>query len=188
MQHMYTSKQSAAIYGVSSETIRTWSEEFTEYLGPTANPGRGRSRSFSQNDMEVLSLIAEMKQQNYTYSDIHVALKSGERGNPPDVDPKEVQQLITTEGERRMMLQIENLQRELTKAYQERDRALQQAQRTQELEIENARLQERLDALSEQLEESKSKVDDMDQLREQLGELRGELRAVMRQMGQGDSA
>jgi DNA-binding transcriptional MerR regulator len=187
MQHMYTAKQSAAIYGVSSETIRTWSEEFSDYLGPTANPGRGRGRSFAQSDMEVFSLISEMKQQNYTYADIHVALKSGERGTPPDIDPKEVQQLITTEGERRMMLQIENLQRELTKAYQERDKALQQAQRTQELEIENARLQERLDAVSQQLEDAKSKMDDMDELREHVGELRGELKAVMRQMGQGDT-
>ena len=81
---MYSSTHVATIFHVSTETIRNWSDEFSRYLSFMANPGKGRTRTFNDDDMTVLSLIAEMKRKGSTFEEIHVALGQGQRGDSPD--------------------------------------------------------------------------------------------------------
>lgn len=173
---MYDTKQAGAIFGRNGETVRTWSEEFKSYLSPTATPGKGRKRIFNGDDMSVFSLVAELKDHGYTYAQIHENLQRGERGVTPDIEPREVDALITTDTERRLMLQVENFQKELTRAYQERDSALKKAEYAHELEIKVASLEKEVEMLRSQAPSSA----DIAKLYETIGELRGEIKFLRR--------
>lgn len=63
------------------ETIRRWSIEFAAYLSSTANSqGRNKS-SYTDADMERLDLIHRMYEKGNSTEDIHLALKSGQKGH-----------------------------------------------------------------------------------------------------------
>ena len=143
---MYSSTHVATIFHVSTETIRNWSDEFSRYLSFMANPGKGRTRTFSDDDMTVLSLIAEMKGKGSTFEEIHVALGQGQRGDLPDLEVDEVKAIISGDQERRLNLEIEYLKRSLQDAAaraQDRDR----------LNEENIRLKVQLEATHERVEQ-----------------------------------
>jgi DNA-binding transcriptional MerR regulator len=80
---MFTSGTISKLLKVSRETIRAWSVEFHEYLSPGATPGNGRQRIFSESDLRVLSLIAIEKGRGALFADIHLALRNGQRAEPP---------------------------------------------------------------------------------------------------------
>lgn len=141
---MYTSTHAATLFHVSNETIRNWSEEFSRYLSFLANPGKGRTRSFSEEDMQVLSLIAEMKGKGSTFEEIHIALGKGQRGDAPDLPVEEVKAIITGEQERRLSLEIEYLKRTLQDA-------LVRAQDGERVKEENIRLKTQLEAAQERV-------------------------------------
>src|SRR5688500_1487283 len=62
------------------ETIRRWTIEFASYLSSDANSqGRNKSR-YSDDDMARLSLIRDMYDKGASVSEIHFALKSGQKG------------------------------------------------------------------------------------------------------------
>lgn len=82
----YSSKDLAQRFGVTNETIRSWSIEFKAYLSSGANPGDNRHRRFTFEDLEVLTLVAEMRASHHTFEDIHASLATGERGVPA-IDP-----------------------------------------------------------------------------------------------------
>lgn len=73
----------ARLFRVSGQTVRQWSIEFAEHLSPTANPGRNRTRSYTEDDLAVFALIADMKARGRVYHDIHTALSIGQRGELP---------------------------------------------------------------------------------------------------------
>jgi DNA-binding transcriptional MerR regulator len=63
------------------ETIRRWTLEFASYLSPDANSqGRNKSR-YSDNDMALLSLIHDMYDRGASVDEIHLALKTGQKGD-----------------------------------------------------------------------------------------------------------
>jgi len=107
----YTTQQASEIFGVSRPTITAWAKEFSDYLGALTNPGQGAHRKFSQDDLGVLALIAEMKSIGMTNDSIHASLKSGERR---EVDNNKVMAIITTGSPAgaRMLDQIVSLQGE----------------------------------------------------------------------------
>lgn len=84
----YSTAQVAAMFEVSAQTIRRWTEEFRPHLLPGATPEQGRTRMFADKDMQVFALVAVLKAEGKQYEDIHAALGAGERGS--------VQQLLTT--------------------------------------------------------------------------------------------
>lgn len=81
---MYTVKQLSQLYSVAIETIRKQSIEFRDFLSPTANPGDSRTRLYVDSDLEIFSLIVDMKSKGRLYADIKAALANGQRGTPPD--------------------------------------------------------------------------------------------------------
>lgn len=84
MKNKYNPADVMKLFKISSETVRTWSDEFARHMSPLANPGNRRHRSYSYADMEVLSLVAAMKANNMTFADVHISLDSGQRGVVPD--------------------------------------------------------------------------------------------------------
>lgn len=162
----YSNRQTAALFGVSLETIRNWAYEFSQYLSPTANPGKGKHRMYSQDDLDVFALANELKKQGMTYADIHVALQNGQRGYPPNLAPDEVQAIVVNEQERRLSTEIEVLQRTVVQLKRELDEAEAKVKRADEIWAANIRLetltttqQQRIDELKEQLDKARERIE-----------------------------
>ena len=58
----------------SDTTIKNWTKEFQRHLSPTANPGRGQTRVFTDDDLLFLNYVAERKRVDRPYDEIHVGL------------------------------------------------------------------------------------------------------------------
>jgi DNA-binding transcriptional MerR regulator len=101
----YASKDLAQRFNVTNETIRSWAVEFKRHLSQAANPTGGRHRRFSFEDLEVLTLVAEMRGGNNSFEDIHASLDSGERGIP-SIDPLA---LVPLEGQKQIALLQETI-------------------------------------------------------------------------------
>jgi len=89
----YKSGQVANLYGVTTETLRSWSKDFSTYLSPSAQAGKNKQRLYSNEDLTIISLVAELRKENLTYQEIHLALKNGQRGQPPALNPDELREL-----------------------------------------------------------------------------------------------
>ncbi len=167
----FTTKQTAAIFAKSVETIRLWAKTFGEFLDPLATPEKGKDRNFTENDLQVFALVAEYKNAGNSNDEIAVTLRSGERGRAPDILPEEAQHLVSTETERRLVLQVQELHTQLRTAYEERDQLKQEMKVARELESKVAGLEAEVRLLRERLSDEQA-------LLMQIGELRGELRAM----------
>jgi len=166
----YSTRHVCTLFQVSSETVRTWAEEFKDYLSVHANPGTGRHRQFTEEDMTVLSLVSQMKRDNMTFADVHVSLKSGQRGNSPVLPASEVQALVVGEREAQLSSQIQKLQEIIVQLEQERDTLL-------PIREENIRLKARL----EMGEESAHKR--IQELVTQLEKAQEEIKQLNREIG-----
>lgn len=80
---MYTNKDVAEKFGISREAARQWANYFASYLSPTATPQKGRQRNYTDEDLSVFALIAEMKATGTKADEILLALASGQRGIVP---------------------------------------------------------------------------------------------------------
>lgn len=169
---MYSTIEAASLFGVSRPTITAWAGEFSAYLSVLANPGKGRARDFTADDMKVLALVAQLKERHYTYAEIHEALKGGERGEFPDVEPSEVQAYLATEEKQVLNLRIQNLESDLLKARLELERV---AQLRQDL----ATAQETAKQATERATRAESMVNELykriGELQRELGRLEGRL-------------
>jgi DNA-binding transcriptional MerR regulator len=117
-----------------------------------ANPGANRHRLFSEEDLEVFSLVSEFKNQGKTYTDIHFALKTGQRGDPPTLLPDEVQAIMVSDQEKRLALEVDYLQRALVRTQNELDEARKQIAALHESEKENIRLKEAMSHSQQRLD------------------------------------
>lgn len=180
MVEKYTVKHVAALHNISEETVRLWAQEFQRHLSPDANPGNRRQRFFSDSDMTILDLVAQMKEAGKTFADIHLALEAGERGAGPEAEPDELQALIVTQDEQRLLQLNDELRQRVLSLQRQIERLL-------EMEKENIRLSTRLEGMEERATRAEDQVqtllEERGKLREELGELRGQLRFVMRQAG-----
>lgn len=135
------------------ETIRRWTLEFASYLSPDANSqGRNKSR-YSDTDMAILTLIRDMYDRGASVDEIHLALKSGQKG---DFDGF----LQNT----RVQLTESDVQ-QLSEIAMERDGL---RLRVQELERDNARLQAKAEQLSDLQAEIKELYKEIGRLEERL--------------------
>jgi DNA-binding transcriptional MerR regulator len=179
-QNRYNITQLAAALHVSQETIRLWCEEFERYLSPRANPGNRQKRNFISDDIEVLTLVAELKHEGLTFSSIHAALDNGERGEVPLVlrgESSESDGLILRESEKRLTQQIQQLQLQL----QEFKALVEQLQEERdEAKRIGFRHEVRAEILAEQLEKTERRVrellDERSKLEREIGSMESDLR------------
>jgi len=117
----YRSSDVQKLFGVSHDTIRRWADEFQQYLSPSANPGTGKHRLFTSDDVEKMALIHEMRRTNQAADDIAAALATGQRGSIPDsVEAREL--------DLRAGLQVQILQNELEQVQSELQASREDAQ------------------------------------------------------------
>lgn len=149
---MYNTPEVAAFYKRTDQTIRAWAEEFSFYLSPTANPGKGRGRNFTLEDMRVLALVAEMKDRSATFDDIHAALRAGQRGDSPSLSDGDMKLLKATEGEKRAALEIQALQQHIVDLKERLNRAEIRAAEADEVRKDLIRSETKSEMLQVQLE------------------------------------
>ncbi len=174
----YTSRHAVILYKVTAETIRSWTEEFSDYLSPTANPGKGRHRIFSDEDMQVFAYIQERKKQGAVFDQIHAELANGNRGNIPPLPPDEIQGLVSDQQERRLSFQVENLQLALNRLKQQYDDALVRANEADELKAKYIQIETELNVIR--------RVDDarIEELTEDLNKARQRIEELSEKIGQ----
>ena len=142
----YRARDVSALYDVTPQTVGVWSSEFAEFLSPTANPGHKKKRLFTHEDMAVLDLVAQMRNQGATSDEIHATLKAGTRGNTPAIQPNEVQAIVGAEHESRLSLENERLQQALLVARNELEKARKDLERLDEVEKKTIRLEAQLES------------------------------------------
>jgi len=82
---IYTTGTVSSVIRLSRETIRTYAEEFSRHMSDLANPGQGKHKQFTENDVRTIHTIANMKRAGSTYAEIHEALDRGDLLGDPDM-------------------------------------------------------------------------------------------------------
>lgn len=144
----YSTRAIMAAFGIARETVRNWSREFAQYLSKEATPGKGKHRAFSENDMRVFALVAELKRQGMSHEDIHATLQTGTRGELPEVASVV---LARSESGRQIAL----LNDTIVQLKVERDTL---AQALQESRYETEQQRGQVELLKEQLEQSQQRI------------------------------
>jgi DNA-binding transcriptional MerR regulator len=160
-QMLYRIGEASAQLGLqdkNSNTLRSWVEEFKEYLGASANPEPGRPRFFTEDDMRVLRTVRDLRVNHLPYSDIKGRLAQGthsvEQQDPePDEQPD---RNIGLEAATSLIVgdQLQALLAPLTRAADEwQGLAEQYRSRLEDRESRVTVLEQRIDTLQTRLEE-----------------------------------
>ena len=143
----------------NSNTLRSWVEEFKEYLGSSANPEPGKPRFFTEDDMRVLRTVRDLRVNHLPYSDIKERLAQGahavEQQQEDGGDPG-LEMVVAKEPTTSLVLgdQLQAMLAPLSQAADEwRSLADQYRTRLEDREARVLHLEERLDTLQGRLEE-----------------------------------
>jgi DNA-binding transcriptional MerR regulator len=95
---MATTSEVARLLSVTSATIRNCTQELADHVSPAATPPLGKKRSFTDEDMAVLSAAKSLLAEGLTYAEADERLsavgleefgpkggRAGKRGNGPGV-------------------------------------------------------------------------------------------------------
>jgi len=91
MTDYLTVKDIAARYDVTKNTVRNWCKEFAGDLSEEATT---TPRQFTEADQHVFALIADMRDGNRPYKDIHAALANDQQLNMPLTPPPAEEETI----------------------------------------------------------------------------------------------
>lgn len=188
----FTASELASLFSVSEQTIRHWSNEFKDYLSPRANPGTKRVRAYTEEDLAVLALVAEMKSRGQVYQDIHVALASGQRGQLPDLEAAQARRSKVEERFRQLQTSAE---REIAVANERAQAALARAaeleHRLEQVDEERRLWQQRATETQDHLRETEhalhAKEIELHERQLELARLQGELQVYQRDREQLDT-
>ena len=165
---MFSTREVAAYFKRTEQTIRAWANEYESFLSVNANPGDGKNRSYTVEDMTVFAFVSDMKKQRQSDEVIHVSLKAGSRGEAPQISEQDLKVLTATEGEKRAAIEITalrnhiiDLQERLTEAEEkvalvERTN-IEKAQLKTELGIRNADL----DTARQELKQAQQRIEEL---------------------------
>jgi chromosome segregation ATPase len=191
---MYTTKHAQKLFEVKSDqTIRNWIKEFQYYFSIDATPGKGVDLQLTEDDMQVMDLIASMRGDRRAADEIHATLKSGQRGNKPKHTPEELDILVDGEYEKHLSTRVNELNfqiEQLTQENEELKSAIQPVRdKSIQLEAEGLALEKQITDLKTQLENERERSErSVEQERtrgqEQLERLLREIAELRYKMGQ----
>ena len=111
----YSTQDVCSIFKISHQTVKNWAIEFASFLSPSATPQAGKKRLFTVDDLRVFALVNEYRDRQFTYEDVHVALRNNQRGEVPstmfDIVPAPPAELVTS-----LRLEVTHLREQLTAA------------------------------------------------------------------------
>ncbi len=159
-QVLYRIGEASAQLGLhdkNSNTLRSWVEEFKEFLGSSANPEPGRPRFFTEDDMSVLRTVRDLRLNHLPYNEIKTRLGQGAHAveQPISAQREEhVERLPAKEGTLTLAEQVQTLLAPMTRAAEEwRGLAEQYRTRLEDREARVLVLEQRVDSLQARLEE-----------------------------------
>jgi len=172
----YSTRHLCQLFGVSEATIRNWAIEFQRDLSALAKPSDGRHRIFTEDDLAVFALVNTMKKDGHIYEEIHAALGAGQRGIPPELPPREIEALLSSENTKQMVLQVQNLRDSIAKLEKQREEL---AAQVRPLEDENVRLRALREAderrVAEMAAQLKAAQEEIKQLNREIGRLESQM-------------
>lgn len=68
---------------VTTQTVRSWSDLFQDFLSPSATPPRGEVRAYTEEDAAVLALVGKLRAQAKNFDEIRAMLEEGQRATLP---------------------------------------------------------------------------------------------------------
>ena len=68
----------AKSFNIDPQTVREWSEQFSEFLSPEANPPKGATRYYSQDDVVTLAFVYRSRRGDATFDEIREAMSLGQ--------------------------------------------------------------------------------------------------------------
>lgn len=72
-----TTRQLAKLAGIAEQTVRNWSDDYSDLLSPQARGGAG-PRLFSDEDVQVLCTVASLRRQDVPRAEIMERLQRGD--------------------------------------------------------------------------------------------------------------
>ncbi|MGB7340844.1 MAG: MerR family transcriptional regulator [Phototrophicaceae bacterium] len=152
-------------FGISHETVRKYTIEFSEFLSEGANPDeRGAHRTYTESDLRVFALIVRMKNNNNTDDEIKATLIAAAKGELSELidDPT-----VTLSSNMQMTL----ARQEMTSLRHQRDIALEDSQKWRDL----------ANKLQGQLDEIKARPDNIE-LHKQIARLEMQIEMLNEQL------
>lgn len=143
------------MFGVSQQTVRNWAMVFTSHLSPSANPEKGGTRIFNDQDLQIFAFIKQCTDLGKSFEEIQVALMNNDITDIEIAVPSAEETSIQPVNERHLQLIIE------------RSELVGQVKQLQE---DRQRREEEVQALHEKI----------DRLNQEIGELRAENRHLRR--------
>lgn len=68
----------AKSFNIDPQTVREWSEQFSEFLSPEANPPKGATRYYSPDDLMALAFVYQSRRGDATFDEIRDAMAVGQ--------------------------------------------------------------------------------------------------------------
>jgi DNA-binding transcriptional MerR regulator len=158
MEMKYKARHLRSVFDVSNETIRNWSKEFAKFLSPGANPSGKQHRAYTEEDLSVLTLVAEMRDDGHDFESIHMSLSNGSRGKLPERAPEEIEATSGTKAITLLQSKIVGLQQELVSAEERIGELEGIAKQKDQLEMELRFERSKTEDLSEQIQELQKEV------------------------------
>jgi DNA-binding transcriptional MerR regulator len=147
------------LYDKNSNTLRSWVDEFKDFLGSSANPEAGRPRFFTEDDLRVLRAIRDLRGNHLPYSEIRTRLGQGaqslEHPAPTPEAEERLERLPTTDLAPTLAEQVQTLLAPMSRAADEwRALAEQYRKRLEDREARVQSLEQRIESLQNRLEET----------------------------------
>jgi DNA-binding transcriptional MerR regulator len=158
-QALYRIGEASAHLGLhdkNSNTLRSWVEEFKDHLSSAANPEPGRPRFFTEDDLQVLRTVRDLRNHHLPYSEIKTRLAQGAHAveQPAPEKPEEAERRVPRETALIPGDQFQALLAPMAKAAEEwRGLAEQYRSRLEDREARVAALEQRIDGLQARLQE-----------------------------------
>lgn len=141
------------LHDKNSNTLRSWVEEFKDFLGSSANPEAGKPRFFTEDDMRVLRAVRDLRANHLPYTEIKTRLAQGAHAVEQPAPALE-EHVPTRESALAATEQIQSLMAPMSRAADEwRGLAEQYRTRLEDREARVATLEQRVDSLQARLEE-----------------------------------
>ncbi|HVA90141.1 MAG TPA: MerR family transcriptional regulator [Chloroflexota bacterium] len=147
------------LYDKNSNTLRSWVDEFKDFLGSSANPEAGRPRFFTEDDLRVLRAIRDLRANHLPYSEIRTRLGHGthalERPAAAPAPEERLERLPTTDLAPTLAEQVQTLLAPMSRAADEwHTLAEQYRTRLEDREARVQTLEQRIESLQSRLEET----------------------------------
>jgi DNA-binding transcriptional MerR regulator len=157
-QTLYRIGEASAQLGLhdkNSNTLRSWVEEFKEFLGTSANPEAGRPRFFTEDDLRVLRTVRDLRINHLPYGEIKARLANGTHAvEQPAQAAEEAERHSTPQNALVPSDQLQALLAPMARAADEwRGLAEQYRTRLEDREARVALLEQRVDGLQARLED-----------------------------------